>query len=88
MAESFEHGTPVITTNYGSTAEVASGGGAMVVDPEDDEALVVAMRTMLLDDDLVRRLRRDIRARSTRTWYEYASELWDSIVVPELGVER
>ena len=88
VAESFEHGTPVITTNYGSTAEVASGGGAMVVDPEDDEGLVVAMRTMLLDDDLVRLLRHDIRARPTRTWDEYASELWDSIVVPELGVER
>lgn len=85
VAESLEHGTPVITTKYGSTGEIASHGGAMRIDPNDDEELVAAMRTMLVDDDLVRQLRRDIRARPSRTWDEYASELWDSVVAPELG---
>ena len=89
VAESFEHGTPVITSNFGSTAEIAQDGGAIVVDPYDDEALTGAMRTLLTDDGLVEHLRRAIAARPTRTWEDYASELWDSIVVPGLvGVGR
>jgi glycosyltransferase involved in cell wall biosynthesis len=85
VAESFEHGTPVITTKYGSTGEIAIHGGAILIDPRNDEELVAAMRTMLVDDDLVRQLRLEIRARPTRTWADYATELWDSIVTPELG---
>jgi glycosyltransferase involved in cell wall biosynthesis len=85
VAESLEHGTPVITTDFGSTGEIAGDGGVLLVDPYDDDELVAAMRTMLTDDDLVRQLRRDIRARPARTWEEYASEVWGSIVVPELS---
>jgi glycosyltransferase involved in cell wall biosynthesis len=84
VAESLEHGTPVITTNYGSTREIASGGGAILVDPRDDEELVSAMRQLLTDDDLLRQLRRAIRARPTRTWEDYATELWDGLVAPSL----
>jgi glycosyltransferase involved in cell wall biosynthesis len=79
VAESLEHGTPVITSNYGSTAEIARGGGAILIDPHDDEELVSAMRRLLTDDELVRQLRRDIQARTARTWEEYASEVWDDI---------
>ena len=35
IVESMASGTPVITTNYGSMAEVAVGGGALLVDPYD-----------------------------------------------------
>jgi glycosyltransferase involved in cell wall biosynthesis len=79
VAESLEHGTPVITSNYGSTAEIARGGGAILIDPHDDEELVSAMRRLLTDEELVRQLRRDIHARTARTWEEYASEVWDDI---------
>lgn len=86
VAESLEHGTPVVTSNFGSTAVVARAGGALLVDPGDDEALVGAMRTLLTDDDVVQQLRRDIQARPGRTWDEYATELWNSIVAPELDI--
>ncbi|MGA7923489.1 MAG: glycosyltransferase, partial [Thermoplasmata archaeon] len=85
VAESLEHGTPVITTNYGSTQEIARDGGAILIDPHDDEELVVAMRRLLTDDELVAQLRRDILARPVRTWQDYASEAWDNLVVPSLG---
>ena len=85
IAESFEQGTPVITTGYGSTGELASGGGALVVDPYDDEELVDAMRRMLTDDGMVRRLRQEISNRSVRSWSHYAEELWEAVVAPELS---
>ncbi len=84
VAESLEHGTPVITSNYGSTEEIARGGGAILVDPHDDDQLVSAMRKLLTDDELVQKLRREILGRTARTWEEYASEVWENIVVPEL----
>jgi glycosyltransferase involved in cell wall biosynthesis len=84
VAESLEYGTPVITTNFGSTGEIGKQGGAILVDPYDDEQLVAAMRSLLVDDELLQQLHRDIRARSARTWDDYATEVWETIVVPEV----
>lgn len=84
VAESFEQGTPVITTRFGSTGELARGGGALLVDPHDDEELVEAMRLLLTDDEVLGRLRREILDRPARSWTEYAAELWDCLVAPEL----
>jgi len=84
VAESLAHGTPVITTDYGSTADIAAGGGALLVDPRDDEALVEAMRRLLTDDQLLHSLQTEISTRPKRTWDQYASELWDLLVAPEL----
>jgi glycosyltransferase involved in cell wall biosynthesis len=84
VAESLAWGTPVITTSYGSTQQIADDGGALLVDPRDDQALVEAMRQLLTDDDLLARLRHQTRTRPTRTWEHYATELWDHLVQPEL----
>jgi hypothetical protein len=74
--ESLAAGTPVITTNYGSIAEIAVGGGCLPVDPRDDEAIAAAMRLLLTDQDELRRLRSEASHRTTRTWDDYAAELW------------
>ena len=84
VAESLAAGVPVITSNFGSTAEIASGGGAMLVDPRDDLELADAMRQLLTDDNLLASLRHQIAARTTRTWAEYADALWTCLVAPEL----
>ena len=44
IAEALAHGTPVITSDFGSTAEIARDGGCLLVDPRDDEQIVDAMR--------------------------------------------
>ena len=80
-AESLSLGTPVITTDYGSTRELATGGGAVLIDPRDDAALVTAMRDMLTDDDLIRRLRDEILRRPNRSWDDYAADLWHTLVL-------
>lgn len=76
-AESLAAGTPVITTAYGSTAEIAADGGAILVDPRDDHSVADAMRAVLTDPTLVERLRLEARSRPRRTWDDYARETWD-----------
>lgn len=86
VAESLAHGTPVITSDFGSTAEIAEGGGALLVDPRDDAALIAAMRRLLTEPETREELRRQIGERPERTWAEYADELWAAIVEPELAL--
>lgn len=82
VAESLALGVPVITSNYGSTAEIAADGGCLLVDPRSDEDLTDAMRRLLTDPALAASLREQIAARPSRTWDDYANELWDGFVVP------
>lgn len=80
VAESLACGTPVITSGYGSMAEIAAGGGALLVDPRDDRSIAEALRTMLTDDDEHGRLAAAAAARPRRTWDEYAHEVWKRLV--------
>jgi glycosyltransferase involved in cell wall biosynthesis len=80
VSESLACGTPVITTRYGSQGEIAQGGGCLTVDPRDDDALVEAMRTLITDPATEARLRAEAAARPDRTWQDYATELWTSLV--------
>jgi glycosyltransferase involved in cell wall biosynthesis len=77
IAESLASGTPVITSNYGSMAEVAEKGGCLVVDPRDVDQLERAMALLLDDDDVLQKLRDKAVEIDTGTWQSYASRLWD-----------
>ncbi|WP_157498855.1 glycosyltransferase [Geodermatophilus sp. Leaf369] len=76
VAESLAVGTPCLTTDYGSTREIAEGGGALVVDPLDDLAIAAQMHRLLTDDVLVAGLRADALGRTPRDWSDYARDLW------------
>jgi glycosyltransferase involved in cell wall biosynthesis len=77
VAEALAHGTPVITTDYGSTREIVEdGGGGLLVDPRDDGAIITAMERMLLDDALREGLAVEARARQARSWDDYAADTW------------
>lgn len=80
VAESLAVGTPVVTSDYGSMAEIASAGGAIMVDPRDDLAIAEAMHTLLADDAAYQSLRASARVEGDRDWADYASELWQAIV--------
>ncbi len=88
VVESIAHGTPVITSDYGSTAESGAAGGTILVDPRDDDALTGAMRTLLTDDEVLRHLQAQIAARPERTWKDYADDLWEQLVDPERRAVR
>ena len=80
VAESLGAGTPVITSSFGSMAELAAEGGALTCDPHDDHSLAAALRTMLTDDIVHTRLSEEAKRRPTRTWDMYAAEVWDFLV--------
>ncbi len=83
VGESLALGTPVITANYGSMAEIAADGGALTVDPRDDHAIADAMRQLLTDDALLAELESQARDRPSRTWDDYARETWAVLVGDE-----
>ncbi len=76
VAESLAVGTPVVTSGFGSMAELAADGGALVADPRDDHSLADAMRRLLTDDAELARLRTEAAARPRRDWDAYADEAW------------
>ena len=82
VAESLAMGVPVITTGYGSTAEIAIGGGCVLVDPKDDASIIDAMRSLIEGPDRIENLRAEIATRSSRTWDDYAEDLWANLVQP------
>lgn len=79
VAESLAVGTPVITSNFGSTAEIAEHGGAILVDPRDEDDLTAAMRTLLTDQNTLDRLRGEAERRPQTSWDDYARELWETL---------
>lgn len=79
IAESLSCGTPVVTSGYGSMAEIAAEGGALLVDPRRYEDIADALRTLVLDDDVHAALVQQARSRSTRTWDDYAADVWRSL---------
>lgn len=80
VAESLAVGTPVITSNFGSMAEIAAAGGCLLVDPRNDADLAAGMRRLLVDDVKLRELRVESLARPHGSWSAYADELWAFLV--------
>ncbi|NTW38268.1 MAG: glycosyltransferase family 4 protein [Cellulomonadaceae bacterium] len=85
VVESLGCGTPVLTSAFGSMAEIADDGGCVTVDPMDDDAVADAMRVLLTDPDHLAALRAAAAARPRRTWDEYAAEAWSVLVAGDQG---
>ena len=85
VAESLTFGTPVLTSDFGSLAEIGREGGCLMVDPRDDDELVTGMRRMMTEPGLLDRLTAEIADRPRRTWSDYAADLWAFLVEPELS---
>jgi glycosyltransferase involved in cell wall biosynthesis len=85
VAEALAAGKPVITSNYGSTAEIARAGGCLLVDPRDDLDIAQAMRRLLTEPGLRERLVQQTALRTDRGWKDYAAELWADLVVGTRG---
>jgi glycosyltransferase involved in cell wall biosynthesis len=79
VAETLACGTPVITSNFGSQAEIGELGGCLLIDPRDDDDVTAGIRTLLTDGDELARLRAEAAALTLRTWDEYAADLWDFV---------
>lgn len=79
VAEALACGTPVVTSDYGSMAELAVDGGALLADPRNDASIAAAMRRLLTDDDEHKRLVAEARARPSTSWDDYAQQVWSTL---------
>lgn len=87
VAEALATGTPVITSNFGSTAEIVSQSGrprgGLLVDARDDHAIAEAMRLLLCDPGLRARLAGEALEFDQGTWDDYAEQVWQTLVVDD-----
>lgn len=75
VVEAMACGTPVLTSNTSSTAEIAADA-ALTVDPLDVHALAAAIRRLVFDDELRRRLSIEgLRRAATFSWAQAAREM-------------
>jgi glycosyltransferase involved in cell wall biosynthesis len=80
VAEALACGTPVVTSNYGSMAEIAADGGALLADPRSDVSIAAALRRVLTDDEEHARLVAEAKVRPVSTWDDYATRVWTTLV--------
>ena len=76
MAESLAHGTPVITSNYGSLIEVAAGHNAVLVDPRSKSEITSAIQTFLDGNAHFNAESSPLKfASKTRSWGDYSKQI-------------
>lgn len=75
VVESLAHGTPVVTSGYGSMRDLGEGRGALLVDPRDSGAIARAVLDILEHPDRRARLAEQTRLLDEGTWSEYARSL-------------
>lgn len=80
VAEALASGTPVVTSGFGSMAELAGQGGAVTVDPRDDASVTAGLRLLLGDGEAHARAAAAAATRPVRTWDDYADDLWEHLV--------
>jgi glycosyltransferase involved in cell wall biosynthesis len=74
LLEAMQCGTPVLTSQAGSMAEVAGDGG-IFIDPYSIESISFGIQRMLADDDLIKNLGRNALRRSQDfSWEKCAAE--------------
>jgi glycosyltransferase involved in cell wall biosynthesis len=83
LAESLSVGTPVLSSNFGSMAEIVSGGGGLMVDPTDVGAVAEALGRLLGDPALHRELAGAAARRPLSSWEAYARRTWSLLLESE-----
>ena len=74
VLEAMSCGTPVVTSNVSSMAEIA-GESALLVDPHEPKLLAQAMEKILVDDGLIRSMREDgLKRAAEYSWERTARE--------------
>jgi glycosyltransferase involved in cell wall biosynthesis len=76
VVESLSHGTPVITSDFGSMRALGVGHGGLAVPPLDIDALTAAIGRLLRDDDLHAELVAQTALTPATSWESYADDLW------------
>lgn len=82
VVESISHGTPVVTSNFGSMRALGDGHGALLADPRDVGTITDAFTRMLQEPQEYARLKKQTATTPATSWESYANALW-TLVKPE-----
>ena len=80
ISESLWHGTPVLTSNFGSMAEVAEVGGCFTVDVTEETEIYRGLDTLIKNPEIIIQLKRDIQKMSLSTWTEYGDQILQELI--------
>jgi len=80
ISESLSHGTPVLTSNFGSMKEVASVGGCFTVDSTKEEEIYNALDILIKNPSIIHNLKQEIQNISLSNWEEYGDLILKEIL--------
>lgn len=86
IVESLSHGKPCVCGGNGALGEVAHGGGCLIVDQTNVDALAHGMKKLLTDPHIYAQLSGEARARTFRSWSDYAARLLELLAPEQIGV--
>ncbi len=75
VLESLQHGKPCVCSARGALGEAARGGGVLTVESVETASLAAAMRRLLQNSSGLAALAQAARARTFRSWRDYACDL-------------
>jgi glycosyltransferase involved in cell wall biosynthesis len=75
IMESLWMGRPCLTHDGGVMRELAADGGCVTANMTDTDAIARALERMATDRGLLARLRQEARARTIKTWQDYANDV-------------
>ena len=80
IAESLWHGTPVLTSNFGSMKEVASVGGCYCVDTNNVDEIYNGLNNLIMNSEITNKLKSEINDQKMSTWKQYSINICEKIL--------
>lgn len=81
IAESLWHGTPVLTSNFGSMQEVATAGGCYCVDTNNPDDIYDALYYLITNTEIPIALKNAIDTDKLTTWNHYSKQVCETILM-------
>jgi glycosyltransferase involved in cell wall biosynthesis len=87
VAESLWHGTPVLTSCFGSMYEIAQGGGCYCVDTNNPTAIYDGLEIMVKMPYLLKKLQKDLDDTELLNWEKYGELILKEIIDKEYWID-
>ena len=81
ISESLWHGTPVLTSNFGSMYEVSKEGGCYCIDTTSENEIYEAIEKLVKTPEILVKLKKEIACANFTTWENYADSVYNEIML-------
>jgi glycosyltransferase involved in cell wall biosynthesis len=80
ISESLWHGTPVLTSEFGSMDEVAKIGGCLRINTLDEMEIYESFSHLIKNPVLLEKMKDEIKNATFTTWLDYAKRIYEEIM--------